>query len=208
MPVEQYYWPVTGRPVMRAPSRRHSGGRSLTVIVAALCLAAGGLAAAAAPSANAGTAPRVLLVGSYHGIAGGYTSIRAAVTAARPGDWVLVGPGDYKAAPYGGASAGSGGAPAPAGVYITTAGIHLRGMDRNSVIIDGTRPGAPPCSPRRADQAFSTTGANGIAVYRASGTCVENLTVCNYLTNNAGTNGNEIWRNGGQGTRATRMGSY
>ncbi|HAE84367.1 MAG TPA: hypothetical protein DCK85_13340, partial [Ktedonobacter sp.] len=37
----------------------------------------------------------VLRVGSYHGIAGQFQSIQAAVNAAQPGDWILVGPGDY-----------------------------------------------------------------------------------------------------------------
>jgi pectin methylesterase-like acyl-CoA thioesterase len=39
---------------------------------------------------------KVLRVGSYHGIKGQFSSIQAAVDAARPGDWILVGPGDYK----------------------------------------------------------------------------------------------------------------
>ena len=38
----------------------------------------------------------MLRVGTYHGIRGQYRSIQAAVNAARPGDWILVGPGDYK----------------------------------------------------------------------------------------------------------------
>src|SRR5258708_38645 len=103
--------------------------------------------------------------------------------------------------------AGSGGVPAPAGAFITTPDIHLRGMNRNTVIIDGTRPGSPPCSSRKADQRFSATGANGVEVYRRSGTWVENLTVCNYLTNDAGANGNEIWWNGGQGSGRDRGGA-
>ena len=39
---------------------------------------------------------RVLLVGSYNGIRGQYKTIQAAVDAAKPSDWILVGPGDYK----------------------------------------------------------------------------------------------------------------
>ena len=39
---------------------------------------------------------KVLRVGSFHGVKGQYTSIQAAVKAAKPGDWILVGPGDYK----------------------------------------------------------------------------------------------------------------
>ena len=49
-------------------------------------------ACALAPSALGA----VLRVGSYHGIPGQYTSIQAAVNAAKPGDWILIGPGDYK----------------------------------------------------------------------------------------------------------------
>src|SRR5262252_4419226 len=81
---------------------------------------------------------KVLLVGSWHGHHGSFTSVQAAVDAAKPGDWILVGPGDYhergdrdpryrKLAEEG------------AGVMITTPGIHLRGMDRNRVVVDGTK---------------------------------------------------------------------
>src|ERR1700750_1216779 len=52
-------------------------------------LVAGGVCVArAAPTA-------VLRVGNYLGIPGQYSSIQAAVDAARPGDWVLIGPGNY-----------------------------------------------------------------------------------------------------------------
>jgi hypothetical protein len=44
-------------------------------------------------------AATVLRVGTYHGIRGQYRTIQAAVDAAKPGDWVLVAPGDYKTAP-------------------------------------------------------------------------------------------------------------
>ena len=48
------------------------------------------------PSAKGGApAPRVLLVGTYNGHAGAYSTIQSAVDAARPGDWVLIAPGDY-----------------------------------------------------------------------------------------------------------------
>src|SRR5487761_1236694 len=141
------------------PASRHSRGILITVAAATLCLtgtAAPLAAASAAPHASA--TPQVLLVGSYNGVAGGYASISAALAAARPGDWILLGPGDYKAAAGSGATAGSGRSPAPAGVFITTPGIHLRGMDRNAVIIDGTRPGSPACSSRNADQQVSANG--------------------------------------------------
>src|SRR5207248_2156963 len=97
---------------------------------------------------------------------------------------------------------------APAGAFITTPGIHLRGMDRNAVIIDGTRPGSPPCSSDQADQRFPAAGSNGIEVNRTSGTYVENLTGCNYPTSAGGENGNQIWWNGGDGSGKIGMGSY
>ena len=68
---------------------------------------------AIAPVAGA----RVLLVGTYHGIHGKYRTIQAAVNAAHPGDWVLVGPGDYKTASF---KAPKGASDHPAGVLITT----------------------------------------------------------------------------------------
>src|SRR5881392_3292538 len=77
--------------------------------------------------------PRVLLVGTYNGNHGPFKTIQSAVNAARPGDWILVGPGDYH-------EQGIKKADEPAGVLIRTPGIHLRGMDRNGVVVDGTKP--------------------------------------------------------------------
>ena len=39
---------------------------------------------------------RVLRVGTYHGVKGQYHTITAAIKAAKPGDWILIAPGDYK----------------------------------------------------------------------------------------------------------------
>ena len=50
--------------------------RALTVGVAVLCVAGTGLAAAAAPSAHAGTVPQVLRAGSYNGIPGDFAWAR------------------------------------------------------------------------------------------------------------------------------------
>ena len=67
--------------------------------VAAAALAGGLVTSLAFPAAAAGAAgagrhgPRVLLVGTFHGVPGRYRSIQAAVNAARPGDWILVAPG-------------------------------------------------------------------------------------------------------------------
>ena len=85
---------------------------------------------------------RVLRVGSYHGIPGQYKSIQAAVNAAKPGDWILVGPGDYKTTA---SSAPAGRSATPAGILITKPRVYLRGMNRNTVIVDGTKSG-PACS--------------------------------------------------------------
>jgi hypothetical protein len=87
-------------------------------------------------------------------------SIQAAVNKATPCDWILVAPGTY-----------------PGSVVIRTPDLHLRGLDRNRVVIDGRH----------------RKGVNGIEV-RASDVWVENLTVRNFdrRTPNA-ENGNEVW---------------
>src|SRR3954453_10702993 len=95
----------------------------------------------------AGTAPaKVLRVGTYKGNKGQFKSIQAAVDAAKPGDWVLVAPGDWHERADHRAKRGPQPDDAPAGVIIAKPRIHLRGMDRNKVIVDGTLPGAgKPC---------------------------------------------------------------
>src|SRR5215470_11001582 len=119
--------------------------------------------AIAAPAASA----RVLRVGTYHGIRGQFGSIQAAVDAAKSGDWILIGPGDYKTS----SNRGPAGAPdSPAGILITKPRIYLRGMNRNSVIVDGTKTGSPRCSSSKAAQNFGPAakggrlGLNGIMV--------------------------------------------
>ena len=143
--------------------------------------------------------PCVLRVGVYHGISGQFQTIQAAVDAARPGDWILIGPGDYR-------EQGS----AEAGVLVTTPGLHIRGMDRNQVILDGTRPGSVACSsdPARQDFGLNGAGRNGIEVLKVNGVSVENLTVCNFLSSNSGDNGNEIWFNGGDGSGTIGLGAF
>jgi hypothetical protein len=135
--------------------------------------------------------PHVLRVGTWKGIPGQYTSIEAAVQAAKPGDWILVAPGDYK-------ESARPGMAEPAGVLITTPNLHLRGMDRNTTVVDGTRPGTAQCSNQPQDQGL--LGQNGIEVYKANNTWIENLTVCNYLTSATGGEGEQIWWNGGDGS--------
>ncbi len=107
-----------------------------------------------AATANA----RVLRVGKYRGIRGQFTSIQAAVDAAKPGDWILVGPGDYKEH-SGRTPKGAAFRDRPSGVLITKSGIKLRGMNRNTVIVDGTKPGSARCSNRASAQVFGPRGS-------------------------------------------------
>jgi len=155
--------------------------------------------------------PRVLRVGTFRGQAGEYTAIQDAVDAAQPGDWILIAPGDYHErgdythAPPDGAGAG---------VLIRTPNLHLRGLDRNSVIVDGTKPGSAPCesSPDAQDlgplnAGGQPMGRNGVEVFEVDGVSIENLTACNFLTGADG-GGNQIWFNGGDGTGTVNLGGY
>ncbi len=175
--------------------------------VFAVLLGLVGFVAFAAPAGA-----RVLTVGSYHGVRGQYSSIQAAVNAAKPGDWILIGPGDYKTSPH--SIRTPEGAPSfPAGVLITKANLHIRGMNRNTVIVDGTKPGSALCSRRASAQNFGlkgsgsgsgyaysaaskASGSNGLMVYKAPNVSIENLTVCNFLGGSRDA-GNGIWWNGG-----------
>ena len=151
----------------------------------------------------ASTSARVLKVGTFEGKKGGFKSIENAVRRAEPGDWILIAPGDYKEKetpePEGADGAG-------AGVLVTKPGLHIRGMNRNTVMIDGTKPGTPQCSSSPADQNLGPVdaeghplGRNGLVVYKAEGVSVENLSACNFLTGSGG-RGNQIWFNFGDGS--------
>ena len=96
------------------------------------------------PVANASA--RVLRVGTYKGIRGQYTKIQAAVDAARPGDWILVAPGDYKTIS---SSEPAGRKNTPAGILITKPRIYVRGMSRNKGSSTGPSP-APLAAGRSA----------------------------------------------------------
>ena len=156
----------------------------------------------------------VLLVGTYHGNTGQYASIQAAVNAARPGDWILVAPGDYHEADDAGVtsvsplSTGDHG-----GVVVTTPDIHIRGMHRDTVVVDGTKVGSSTCSAAARDQNYGPViagkpqGRNGIVVWNADNVSVENLTVCNFQ-GGAGNSGNEVWWNGGDGSGKVGLSGY
>jgi len=154
----------------------------------------------AAVSSPAATTPNVLLVCSSPGHSScpttkHFASIQSAVNAANAGDNILIWPGVYH-------ERGT----TNAGVYVTKPNLHIRGMDRNGVIVDGTNPGASqPCSSSLAAQDLG--GRNGIEVFKASGVVIMNLTVCNYLSGPNG-DGNEIWWNGGDGSGTIGLGSY
>ncbi len=163
---------------------------TLVTGAAALVLAGCGSNQTPAPSG-----PQVLLVGTYDGTTGQYTTIQSAVDAANPGDWILVAPGDYHE------TADLDNPPTPAlasagafgGVLITKAQVHIRGMDRNTTIIDGDTPGSStPCDPAAEYQSFGSLdangdpiGRNGIVAYQADNVYIENLTVCNFLGGSA-----------------------
>ena len=193
----------------------HQGNRAFWARVVAGAGAAllGGFALTACSSSGT-SSPAVLLVGTYHGHAGQYDSVQAAVNAAQPGDWILVAPGDYHEAADArvtsktALSNGDHG-----GVVVHTSNLHIRGMNRSSVIVDGTKPGSTPCSADPKDQNFGPVvdgkaqGRNGIVVWKANHVSIENLTVCNFL-GGAGDSGNEIWWNGGDGSGKVGLTGY
>src|SRR2546426_12557673 len=114
------------------------------------------LAAAFIATAASAASAAVLRVGTANGQAGDFTSIQVAVDAARPGDWILIAPGDYHE--RGDYTTHKPTDEAGAGVLITTPNIHLRGLDRNGVVVDGTKPGSPRCSSAAANQDFGPSG--------------------------------------------------
>ncbi len=181
-----------------------SGGKIRRLMTAVVAVA---VLAAAVPALAQGS---VLRVGHYGGIPGTFGSIQQAVDAAQRGDWILIGPGDYHARADFTQSHHAPPDESGAGVLIKKNGLHIRGMNRNAVIVDGTKPGSPACSSDPKDQSYGPLGAdgrpvgrNGIVVDKASGVSIENLTVCNYLGE-----GNQIWWNGGDGSGKIGMGAW
>jgi hypothetical protein len=129
-----------------------------------------------------------------------YKTIQSAVNAAKPGDWILILPGVYheKSTQW-----------PTAGVWIQKPNLHIRGLNRNGVIIDGSNGTASkPCPSAPALQDTNGgAGRDGIVVWKASGVTIQNLTVCDYLSGTGG-HGNEIWWNGGDGSGKIGMGTY
>jgi len=126
------------------PSRR----RSPSMLAAAWLVLSAGAASGA-----------VLRVGTFQGQPGDYTSIQDAVDAASPGDWILIAPGDYhERGDYTHASPNGN---SIGGVTITKPNLHLRGLDRNQVIVDGTKPGSAPCDSSPAAQDLGPLDGDG-----------------------------------------------
>jgi len=188
------------------------GGCVVAAAVLSLGSSSPSAGAAAGPGGSSGA---VLLVGTFKGHAGHYKTIGAAVAAAQPGDWILVAPGDYHETadethrPPDPAEGGSG------GVIITTSNLHLRGMDRNSVIVDGTKSGSTgSCNASASrqnlgplDPSGKPYGRNGIVVWKADNVSVDNLTTCNFL-GGSGDSGNGVWWNGGDGSGKIGLHGY
>lgn len=153
-----------------------------------LCALLAGVVGAPLASAKSHE-PQVLYVGAFDGIttpsASTFSTVQGAVNAATKGDWILIGPGDYHETSDMGVSAPTSAEVADGwygGVDITTPDIHLRGMNRNTVIVDGTQASSPACSPAPSDQnSLGGLGRNGIVVWKAKGVSIDNLTVCNFI---------------------------
>ncbi len=189
--------------------------RRVGIALGAGLLACALLAIVGVPTASAkASTPEVLYVGTFNSIhtptASTFQTIQAAVTAAKKGDWILIAPGDYRE------SDDTEYAPTTkqlqegyyGGVVVTTSDLHLRGMDRNSVIVDGTLTGSPTCSSAPSDQnTLNGDGRNGIVIWKANKVSVENLTVCNFIAGSQNA-GNEVWWNGGDGSGKVGLKGY
>ncbi len=100
-----------------------------------------------------------------------FNTIQSAVNASIKGDWILIEPGTYTE---------------EVKVNRKHSGIWIRGMNRNTVILDGQNKPLPE-------------GSNGIEVQKANDVYIENLTVRNFdRAEPDGPGGNEIWWNGGE----------
>ncbi len=142
---------------------------------ARLRLIRGSLAAAVVWATAAMASPKVQVVTQASVAYSHFTSIQAAVDAAAPGDWVLIDKGTYTGP-----------------VMITTPRLHVRGMDRNAVVVDGQH-----------------MVGNGIEVFKTDKVSIENLTVHDFdRATLDGEDGNEIWWNGGDGSGVIGMNGW
>ena len=136
----------------------------VALVAVALCATAASALAAKVNIVSQGEPPSGKIPANTHY----FTTIQAAVNASTAGDYVLIEPGVYDEE-----------------VKVTSAqsGIWIRGMNRNTVIVDGQH-----------------KAGNGIEIHKANDVWVENLTVRNFdQSKSCGDEscGNEIWWNGG-----------
>ncbi|MDP4937483.1 MAG: right-handed parallel beta-helix repeat-containing protein [Ilumatobacteraceae bacterium] len=130
------------------------------------------VATSEAPATDAPSTDAPATVGVLN-VPADYATIQEAVDAAVEGDLILIAPGTYNEA-----------------VQVTTNNIIIRGLDRNTVILDGNF---------ELDNGIRVVGANGVAL--------ENMTAMNYTKNGffwTGVNGFRgdyltAWRNGDYG---------
>jgi hypothetical protein len=131
---------------------------------------------------------QVMIVGhntppaSYPSYVHYFTTIQAAVDAAtKRRDFVLIEPGTYEE---------------EVKVHSQNEGIFIRGMDRNSVILDGKN-------------IHPAGGANGIEVLHTNEIWIENMTVANFERASLdGGGGNEIFWNGKVPTGQEKIGAH
>jgi len=186
-----------------------------SAVVLAVAAIASTVAVATQDGVASASSPKVLYVGSVAGVTtpanATFTSIQAAVNAAKPGATILVAPGDYHESGDAGTTAGSSnvGNGNYGAVIIHTKNLTIRGMDRNNTIIDGTLSSAStPCSSAPGDQnTLGGVGRNGIVVYKAANVQISNLSVCNFLAG-SGDAGNGVWWNGGANSALVGMKGY
>lgn len=82
---------------------------------------------------------------------------------------------------------------------MTVPDLHIRGLSRTGVVIDGSNGTASaPCPASPAVQNF--TPRDGIVVWKANDVTIQNLTVCDYIAGPGGQDGNQIWWDGGDGS--------
>ena len=171
-------------------------------VLALTILASAAAATTALSGCGSSSSSKVLTVGSFHGKPGEFSTISRGQRGP-PGDWILIGPGDYHETADAGGPQGAPAAGDIGGVYINKADLHIRGMDRNTVVVDGTKPGSPECSLRPGGSELrcrgtdgKRVGRNGILIWKADGVSVDDLTVCNFLAG-TGDSGNQVWWNCG-----------
>ena len=130
------------------------GRRTARSGIALACCIGAAMATGVAPATA-----KVIRVGTFAGKVGQYTTIQAAVNAASTGDWILIGPGDYKETGNQVPTEAKGDDRAGAAVLVTKAGVHIRGMDRNGVVLDGRRRSNRFRTPRRLQRSGPAAGA-------------------------------------------------